>query len=195
MTYHLSEWITDRATWCLCVWLVSECNIIVLIQHEPKWLTLYNLSGIYPGSGSTWRGRVPPSAVHIRSYSCNRHTHCQLERKQDVRKDQGYVKGKWMKEPGPRLNIKAVFPGMDLHFKDKTVVRPSYLYNGNHMLVRRHLYTETDPKWGCRLTCIAIPIIKIKSNDRFISIVEAVYLETQSLYWNGPWFNKMQDIP
>ena len=33
---------------------------------------------------------------------------------------------------GSRLNIKTVFPGYrDSHYKDKTVVRPSYLYNGN----------------------------------------------------------------
>ena len=32
------------------------------------------------------------------------------------------------KEPGPRLNIKTVFPGYeDSHVKDKTVARPSYL--------------------------------------------------------------------
>ena len=30
--------------------------------------------------------------------------------------------------PGPRLNIKTVFPGYgDSHVKDKTVARPSYL--------------------------------------------------------------------
>ena len=33
----------------------------------------------------------------------------------------------------------------DSHYKDKTVVRPSYLYNGNPIMVRGHLYTETVP--------------------------------------------------
>ena len=34
-------------------------------------------------------------------------------------------------EPVPCLNIKTVFPDMDFHHKDKTVVRQSYLYNGS----------------------------------------------------------------
>ena len=29
--------------------------------------------------------------------------------------------------PGPRLNIKTVFPDVGFHVKDKTVARPSYL--------------------------------------------------------------------
>ena len=34
--------------------------------------------------------------------------------------------------PGPRFNINTVFPGIwDFQYKDKTVVRPSYLYDGN----------------------------------------------------------------
>ena len=36
---------------------------------------------------------------------------------------------KWV--PGPRLNIKPLFPGMDLNYKDKTVVGPLYLDNEN----------------------------------------------------------------
>ena len=46
---------------------------------------------------------------------------------------------------GVRFNIKTVFPGMNFHYKDKTVVRPSYLSNGNPILVRRHLYIATAP--------------------------------------------------
>ena len=34
--------------------------------------------------------------------------------------------------PGPRLDIKTVFPGRDSHVGDKTVTRPSYLQHGNH---------------------------------------------------------------
>ena len=37
---------------------------------------------------------------------------------------------KW--QPGPRLNIKTVFPRYgDSHVKDKTVARPSYLLHGD----------------------------------------------------------------
>ena len=32
----------------------------------------------------------------------------------------------------------------DSYCKDKTFVRPSNLYNGNHISIRRHLYIETD---------------------------------------------------
>ena len=39
-----------------------------------------------------------------------------------------------------------VFSGMRiLHHKDKTVVRPSHLYNGSYILVRRYLHFETAP--------------------------------------------------
>ena len=34
---------------------------------------------------------------------------------------------------GLRLNIKMIFSGVGFHYKDKTVVRPSYLYNGNSL--------------------------------------------------------------
>ena len=34
---------------------------------------------------------------------------------------------------------------VDFHYNDKTVVRPSNLYNGNPIQVRRHLYIETSP--------------------------------------------------
>ena len=35
-------------------------------------------------------------------------------------------------ESGPHLNIKMVFTGMEIfHYKDKMVMKPSYLYNGN----------------------------------------------------------------
>ena len=33
----------------------------------------------------------------------------------------------------------------DFCYEDKKVVKPSYLYKGNHKLVRRHLYIETTP--------------------------------------------------
>ena len=42
--------------------------------------------------------------------------------------------------PEPCLNIKSS-SGMVFHYKDQTVVRPSYLYNGVPILVRRLLYT------------------------------------------------------
>ena len=32
---------------------------------------------------------------------------------------------------GPRFNIKTVFPGMDFHYKDDAIVRPSSIHNGN----------------------------------------------------------------
>ena len=36
------------------------------------------------------------------------------------------------REPGPRLNIKTIFPRYgDFHIKDKTVVRPSYIQHGD----------------------------------------------------------------
>ena len=47
---------------------------------------------------------------------------------------------------GPRLNIKAVFPGCgDSHVKDKTVARPSYLWNGDPYTGKTTSYIETDP--------------------------------------------------
>ena len=33
--------------------------------------------------------------------------------------------------PGPCLNIKTVFPGIGIHYKDETAVRPSYIHNWN----------------------------------------------------------------
>ena len=49
----------------------------------------------------------------------------------------------------PRLNIKAVFPGMGFHYKDKTVASPSYLYNGN-------AYTGKSPSLYCSVSKLAI---------------------------------------
>ena len=53
-----------------------------------------------------------------------------------------------------RLNIKIILLAYgNFNYKDKTVVRPCYLYNGNPyimgipILVRRHLYIETTPRW------------------------------------------------
>ena len=46
---------------------------------------------------------------------------------------------------GRRLNIKNVFPCMDFHYKDKTVVRPSYLYSGIPILLRRLLCCQSNP--------------------------------------------------
>ena len=43
----------------------------------------------------------------------------------------------YTQQPGPCLNIKTVFPGMDIfHDQIKTVVRPSYLYNGDSYTVK-----------------------------------------------------------
>ena len=57
----------------------------------------------------------------------------------------------WLYNTGARLNTKAVFPGMDFRYKDKTVVRPSYLCYGNSYsgkaissLIARFM----GPTWG-----------------------------------------------
>ena len=55
------------------------------------------------------------------------------------------INGPGSRYPGPRLNIKTVFPGIGLHYKDETIVIPSYLYNEIPVRVRRHLYIETPP--------------------------------------------------
>ena len=48
--------------------------------------------------------------------------------------------------PGPLSQHKdSPFQWKDSYYKDKMVVRPSYLYSGNNT-VRRHLYIETFPK-------------------------------------------------
>ena len=44
------------------------------------------------------------------------------------------------KNPGPRINIKMTYQYRNSHYKDKTVVRPSYLYNGNPYPERPSLY-------------------------------------------------------
>ena len=56
-----------------------------------------------------------------------------------------------------RLNIKTVFPIWDFHYEDRTVVRSSYLYNRNHILVRRILYTETRRSTHPPLGCVPTP--------------------------------------
>ena len=59
---------------------------------------------------------------------------------------------------GGRLSIKITsYQYMDSHFKDKTVSRPSYLYNGNLHTWKDGLYIETGP-WAWLL-------------DKYISIV------------------------
>ena len=46
--------------------------------------------------------------------------------------------------PGPRLNIKAVFPGYgNSHVKDKTIVKSSYFLHGIPVLVG-HLYIQVE---------------------------------------------------
>ena len=45
-------------------------------------------------------------------------------------------------QPWPRLNIKTVFP-TDSSYKDETVARPSYLYNGNVSTCKTALFIKT----------------------------------------------------
>ena len=63
----------------------------------------------------------------------------------------------------PRLNIRTTFPRMDSYYKENTVVRPSYIYNGNHILLRRRLYIETVP-------CLPNVYIVLKSERRLFNI-------------------------
>ena len=50
------------------------------------------------------------------------------------------------------LNIKTVFRLWDFHYKDKTVVRPSYLYNGNPYTGDTYLYWDGPYTWNsCKL--------------------------------------------
>ena len=49
---------------------------------------------------------------------------------------------------GPHLNIETAFVGVKyeyFHYIDKTVVRPSYLYNGNHFTDKKTSYIEMIP--------------------------------------------------
>ena len=66
----------------------------------------------------------------------NAHVHCEHTRAnlhlvESFRVPQRLCLIYWKQTPGPRLNIKTVFPGLGFHYKVKTVVRPFYLYNGN----------------------------------------------------------------
>ena len=56
---------------------------------------------------------------------------------------------KQLTKPLGRLNMK-IPPSLfrDYHYKDKTVSRPSYLYNGNHYTWNEGLYIETGPALG-----------------------------------------------
>ena len=50
-----------------------------------------------------------------------------------------------MTKPPGRLNIKMIFPGIGIfHYKDKTVMRLSYLYNGNFYIVKMAFWY-----WNC----------------------------------------------
>ena len=65
--------------------------------------------------------------------------------------------------PGTCPNIKTVFSGYrDSDFKDKTIVRPSYLYYGAPILVRQHLYIEMVP-WSTNITSGVHPFTVLSS--------------------------------
>ena len=44
--------------------------------------------------------------------------------------------------------ISIIYGNTNSHYEDKTVMRPSYLYNRNPILVKLYLYIETAPR-GC----------------------------------------------
>ena len=54
-----------------------------------------------------------------------------------------------LQKPGPRLNIKTIFPGYgDSHVKDKTVSRPSYLLHGDHYTGKTVYWYWDTPRQG-----------------------------------------------
>ena len=65
----------------------------------------------------------------------------------------------------PSQNIKTVFPRYgDSHVKDETVGWGRLTFNmGNAILVRRHLYTETAPRWAW-LACATLTTLPCNPN-------------------------------
>ena len=51
---------------------------------------------------------------------------------------------------------------MNSHYRDNTFPRPSQLVMGVHILVRRHLNTETGPRFSTIGDCILCSLIKFK---------------------------------
>ena len=71
-------------------------------------------------------------------------------------------------EPGPRFNIKTVFPGYgDSHVKDKTIVRLSYLKHGDPYAGKTtFLYWDgtqirINSGYGCHFFCTKHPDIRL----------------------------------
>ena len=55
-----------------------------------------------------------------------------------------FIKPRGFSQPGPRINIKTVFPRYgDSHFKDNAVARPSYVWHGNSYTVKTTFAIET----------------------------------------------------
>ena len=84
---------------------------------------------------------------------------------------------RWMirKCPGYRLNVKmSSYHYKDTHHKDKTVSRPSYLYNGNPHTWKDCLYTETGLRlWWLRWSHGLDIILQSKINSTLVNAFAA----------------------
>ena len=74
------------------------------------------------------------------------------------------------KQQGP--NTKMVFLVIRIHYEYKIVMRPSYLYKGNHYTARQHLYIERAPRETTRVC----PNIKTVFPVIRMSIMKIIWL-------------------
>ena len=63
---------------------------------------------------------------------------------------------------GDRFNIKVTSHRYrDSHHKDRTALRPSYLYHGNPHTWKDRLFIKTGPGVSCGLVCIDLPTSRL----------------------------------
>ena len=92
------------------------------------------------------------------------------------------------KRPGGRLNIKMPsYQYRDSHYKDKTVSRPSYLYNRNILTWKDGLHIEAGPKSriiNCGMMIDKCTECHIKLAHRFVEKSICVFYPFTTLRWN-----------
>ena len=83
------------------------------------------------------------------------------------------------KQQGP--NTKMVFLVIRIHYEYKIVMRPSYLYKGNHYTARQHLYIERAPRETTRVC----PNIKTVFPVIRMSIMKIIWLWDHLIFIGG----------
>ena len=81
----------------------------------------------------------------------------------------------------------------DSHCRDKTVVRQSYLYNGNLILVSQHLYIQTCP-WLINMTSVSVMMSQTTTNSSVCSTVSSTK-KILELYISGPSWRETTCAP